>query len=118
MNKAAKYYWVIYVVVGASILLPVAKFYLPKIVKFYQPPKQCTVVFDRNGRHEFCLDDKFRPPIECILDSSKSKTIECRSLASLYETNKKEISFTLFGHLITIKRVIGTRQNVQKSITN
>ncbi|MBD2860137.1 hypothetical protein IB286_14135 [Spongiibacter sp. KMU-158] len=60
------------------------------------------------GSSEYCLTEQYLPPIECFFDEERSKSRECWALNGLAEDNKKELSFSVFGHLVTIKRELGT----------
>lgn len=99
-----QYRWIIWGIVLGALITPVLKYYAPKVAKFYSAPQRCTTVISSEGSSEYCLTEKFRPPIECFFEEERSKSRECLALKSLSERNKKEVSFSIFGHLITIKR--------------
>lgn len=93
----------IVVMIFVAFAIVFSKTLLPRILNFYADPVQCEKWMDGDGYKEYCLNDDMTVPINCYLIEEKSKSFECHALNKLKKNNKKEVSFNIFGHSITIK---------------
>lgn len=102
--KAGSKNWKTYTLIALPFLcIPLIKFYAPKVKSFYSEPRKCVQITSTEGSNEYCLDDNFVPPMECLFDEEQVKTERCISLLNLSEQNDKSVSFKLLSHEIQIK---------------
>ena len=79
-----------------------------KFVQYFSDPAQCTTVKETNKFQEYCLDEKFRPPLDCFFDKEKFESKECIALISLSNRNRAPLEFNVFGRTIKIEKEVGS----------
>ena len=101
MKSNKKYY--IGIPIG-MLLVYLGKPLVINVASHYSQPVQCADAMDINGTYKFCLDEKFRVPLDCIF-SEGSPDMRCRSLQNLAKNNEKSFTFELLGNEITVKKI-------------
>lgn len=89
------------------------KIFAPPLLKFYTPPLRCI-----DDAETVCLDEYYRPPIECFMDKYESETENCIELKKLSDRNTRKTSFDFLGHAIEITKIKGSSKHmVDRGIT-
>ena len=82
------------------------KHYAPKIKNPFGEPSRCTSLIKANETVEYCLDEKYRVPLECIFNESEKASERCEMLYQLSERNKMGFSFSIIGYKVEVTKIL------------